>query len=75
MDLTQVCILILGAIAISLVAQVDIKRRRWGYIVGAMSQPFWFDAAWQAHQIGIMALSVWYACAWTYGAYEHWRLK
>ncbi len=36
--IAQVGIVIFGAIAIILVA----KKNKWGFVVGLLSQPFWF---------------------------------
>lgn len=73
MDIPQVCILLLGGLAIWLVGRKNIRVRRWGYVAGLISQPFWLYAAWQAAQWGILALSCWYVYAWTDGIIEHWR--
>ncbi len=75
MDVTQACILILGGLAIWLVGRRNIRVRRWGYVVGLVSQPFWLWAAWKAQQWGILALSIWYVYAWLGGIYQHWRIK
>lgn len=74
MDIAQISILILGGAAIWLVGRRDRRVRRWGYVIGLISQPFWLYAAWKAQQWGILALSTWYLYAWADGIIENWRI-
>lgn len=75
MDIVQTAILILSGAAIWLVGRRNSWVRRWGYVVGLISQPFWLYAAYKAQQWGIFLLSIWYVWAWLSGIYEHWRTK
>lgn len=70
MDITQFCILILGGGAIWLIGRKNINARRWGFVIGFVSQPFWLYAAWRADQWGILALSCWYVYAWADGFFK-----
>ena len=74
MNAAQICILIMGGAAIWLIGRQNRRVRRWGYVVGLLSQPFWLYAAWQAAQWGILALSLWYVYAWADGIINHWRI-
>jgi hypothetical protein len=75
MNIIQACILILGGAAIWMVGRRDLRVRRWGYVVGLISQPFWIYAAYQAGQWGVATLSMFYCYAWLDGIIEHWREK
>ena len=74
MDFAQIGIAIFGAAAIYLVSRKDHKKR-WGYILGLMAQPFWLYSSWKAQQWGIFLLSFWYAYSWANGIYNYWVKK
>lgn len=67
---SQVAILIFGVGAIVLVA----KKNKWGFVIGLLSQPFWFITSFVHHQWGIFLVSLVYTLSWLYGIYE-WFLK
>ncbi|HEY7824403.1 MAG TPA: hypothetical protein VIG24_16290 [Acidimicrobiia bacterium] len=75
MDLSQYWIAIFGVSAILLVNQHSPKLRRWGPIMGMLSQPAWFYATWKAEQYGIFILSFIYAYSWGMGIYNCWFRK
>lgn len=75
MNIVQACIFIFGGAAIWLVGRRDPRLRRWGYIAGLASQPFWLIATIQANQPGMFLLSLFYAWAWADGIYNHWSAK
>jgi hypothetical protein len=68
----QAAILVLGAVAIWLLSLKDERLRRWGYIVGLTSQPFWLFVTFKAGQWGMCALSVWYTYSWCQGIWNFW---
>lgn len=70
-NLSQVGIMIFGCSAIWLVGRTE-HWRRWGYIFGLLSQPFWFYTAVVHHQWGVVALSCWYSYAWSQGIWNYW---
>lgn len=70
--LAQWWIGIFGVSAIFLVNVHDEKLRRWGPLMGMISQPAWFYATWKAEQWGIFALSFVYAYSWGMGVYNGW---
>jgi len=67
----QVSIAILGGLAIWLVGRLE-DWKKWGYVVGLTSQPFWFYATIKGEQWGIFVLSIWYTYAWCQGIYNYW---
>lgn len=75
MDFVQAAIVILGGAAIWLVGRRNPRLRRWGYVVGLISQPFWLWATFTADQFGMYLLSLFYCWAWADGIYNHWRIK
>jgi hypothetical protein len=70
-NISQIGIIIFGASAIWFVSRRE-KWRRWGYLLGILSQPFWFISAYQSKQWGIFLLSVWYTYSWTQGIWNYW---
>ena len=66
----QVGITIFGISAIILVA----KKNKWGFVMGLLSQPFWFITSFVNQQWGIFFVSIIYAGTWIYGIYE-WFFK
>ena len=74
--MSQIGIIVFGATAIFLVGLKDNNPwRRWGFVFGICSQPFWFYTTWQAEQYGIFALSIFYAGSWINGFNNHWNWK
>jgi len=71
--ISQVLILVIGGAAIWLVSRLE-EWKRWGYILGLISQPFWFYTTWKHSQWGLFILSVWYTYSWGLGVYNYWIL-
>lgn len=69
-SISQIAIFVLGASAIFLVA----KKNKWGFVLGLLSQPFWFISSYQNKQLGIFFLSIIYTLSWILGIYE-WFFK
>jgi hypothetical protein len=65
--LVQTCILVFSAAAIFLVSCKERRHRRWGFICGLVSQPFWFYTTWKHWQWGAFLLSCWYTGSWING--------
>lgn len=51
------------------------KWMRWGYIVGLLSEPFWFLTAYINGQYGIMLLAIMYSYCYAMGIYNYWIKK
>ncbi|MDO8655330.1 MAG: nicotinamide mononucleotide transporter [bacterium] len=68
--ISQIGIATLGVAAIILVA----KKNRWGFVLGLLSQPFWFITSFINEQWGIFFLSIIYMGSWILGIYE-WFFK
>lgn len=71
MDFSQIGILIFGCSAVWFVGRRE-KWKRWGYILGLCSQPFWFYTTITHGQYGIALLSLWYTYSWGQGVYNYW---
>ena len=69
-NISQIAIFVLGAAAIILVA----KKNKWGFVVGFLSQPFWYITAYINEQWGVFFVSFIYTASWSYGIYE-WFFK
>ena len=67
----QVWIMVFGCSAIWFVGRLE-SWKRWGYILGIMSQPAWLYTSIKHEQWGIAALSMWYAYSWGQGVYNYW---
>jgi len=59
-----------GVAAIILVA----RKNRWGFVLGLMSQPFFFITSYVNQQWGLFLLSIIYTGSWVYGIHE-WFFK
>lgn len=68
--ISQIAIFVLGAIAIILVA----KKNKWGFVVGLLSQPFWFITSYANEQWGVFLVSIIFTGSWCLGIYE-WFFK
>ncbi len=64
--ISQFAIFILGAGAIILVA----RKNKWGFVLGLISQPFWYLTAFINHQWGVFLVSIIYTGSWFYGIYN-----
>lgn len=69
--ISQIAIMILGASAIWLVGRKE-SWKRWGYILGMLSQPFWFYTAYTNEQWGILIMCIFYTYSWGSGIYNYW---
>ena len=67
----QLMIAILGGTAIYLVGRKD-KYKKYGYISGLLSQPFWLYTTFVNEQWGIFFLSLWYTYSWANGIKNYW---
>jgi len=65
-SIAQWGIIILGLSAIILVA----RKNKWGFVLGLLSQPFWFVTSYLNKQWGVFVLSIVYAGVWIYGIHE-----
>lgn len=70
--ITQIIIAFTGIVAICLTQTPGKDLQRWACIFGLAGQPFWFIAALDAEQVGVLFVSVFYSIAWCYGFWEHW---
>lgn len=69
--MVQLMIAIFGGLAIYLVGRKD-KYKKYGYISGLLSQPFWLYTSFVNKQWGIMVLSLWYTYSWANGIKNYW---
>ena len=67
----QSWIIIFGCSAIWFVGRTE-KWKRYGYILGLLSQPAWLYTSIKSNQWGIFILSLWYTYAWGQGVYNYW---
>lgn len=68
----QAMIVLLGGATIALLASKLGRVRRWGYVVGLASEPFWIYAALVAGQWGILLVALWWAWFYYVGAVNNW---
>lgn len=71
-----ICQLGIALFGASAVVAVGLKgpKRRWGYVLGMLSQPFWFITAAVNQQWGIFMVSMVYCYGWSQGLYNFWIL-
>ncbi|MFC1686719.1 nicotinamide mononucleotide transporter [Patescibacteria group bacterium] len=68
--IAQVGLTILSVSAIILVA----KKNKWGFVVGLISQPFWFITSLANEQWGVFITSIIFTFSWIFGIYN-WFFK
>ena len=69
-NISQVGVAIFGVTSIILVS----KKNKWGFVLGLLSQPFWFITSFINEQWGVFFLSMVYTASWIFGIYE-WFFK
>lgn len=69
--ISQVAIFIFGGLAIWFVGRKE-DWKKWGYICGLLSQPFFFYATIYNEQWGMTILNVVYLYGWCQGIYNYW---
>lgn len=75
MDLiSQIAIVVFSCSAIWFVGRLE-HWSRYGYILGLISQPFWFWALIKSKQWGMFVVSLCYTYSWCQGIYNHWFVK
>lgn len=70
--IAQIGIFLYGMPALFLVGFEKHNIRRWAYILGCLSQPFWFITTISHSQWGILILCFFYSGSWANGTYRHW---
>jgi hypothetical protein len=73
-SLAQWMIVILGPTAVWVVGWKG-PRRRWGYIIGAACQPFWFITLYENRQWPVFIVAFFYTYSWVMGVWNHWIRK
>ncbi len=63
--IAQGAILVLSPLAMYMVS----NKNKWGFVVGLISQPFWFITTIIHQQWGVTALNVMYTTIWCNGVY------
>ena len=71
----QLAIFCTGGVAVWLSQDERESWRRFACIFGLCGQPFWLYSAWDAGQLGVFALCLWYTYAWGRGVYTNWIKK
>jgi hypothetical protein len=68
--LAQFGILVFGCSSVWILGRPE-HWRRFGYILGLLSQPFWFYVAVRNGQWGIFIVSIFYTYTWAQGVWFH----
>jgi len=71
-QICQTMIVILGGLTIFLLAQKG-KWQRWGFVIGLISEIFWFSTSYINNQWGIFVLSLVYTVCYGIGIKNHWN--
>lgn len=75
MTLDQIVIAIAGCLSSWMIHSADRKVRLMACWIGLFAQPFWFYAAYEANQWGILLMDVVYTAGFIRGAHRNWRLR
>ena len=68
--LSQIGILIFGCSSVWILARPE-HWRRFGYLLGLLSQPFWLYNSLKTGQWGVFILSLFYTYSWAQGVWFH----
>lgn len=66
----QVAVLVFGVTAVVVVG-LKGPLRKWGYVIGLFSQPFWFYTFWHNEQYVMLAVAAFYTAAWLNGIWNN----
>lgn len=69
--IVQTMIAALTIPALYLVGRQD-HWRRWGFLIGLLSQPFWLWATWHDQAWGMLIVTVFCTLTWALGVWNHW---
>lgn len=69
--IVQTMIAALTIPALYLVGRQD-HWRRWGFVIGLASQPFWLWATWSDQAWGMLIVAVFCTGTWALGVWNHW---
>lgn len=75
MDIAQIAIVLLGGAAIYFLASPDALVRRWGYLSGLLSEPFWIYAAITDKQWGVLMMALWWGGFYFVGLINNWSVQ
>ena len=68
----QFAIAITGGVAIWLTQQGNSNIKKYACLFGMAGQPFWIYSAYNADQLGILALSIFTTYSWCVGIKNNW---
>ena len=71
----QASVIIFAIITLWLLAQNKHHVRKWGYVIGIATQPFWVVIYWLSEQWLLMSLVIVYGGLYLVGFYNHWIRK
>jgi len=66
--ISQIGIFLFAVSALFLIS----RKNKWGFVLGLLSQPFWYYTSYHHQQWGIFFLNFAYTGVWTYGFYQWW---
>ena len=67
----QIWIILFSASSIWFLSRLE-HWKRWGYILGLISEPAWFYTSISKEQYGVTLLCIWYTYAFVQGIYNYW---
>jgi hypothetical protein len=71
-DISQLAILLTGAVAIWMTQQSNTELKRYACFFGLIGQPFWLYETFTSDQIGMFLLSIFYTFSWILGIKNNW---
>jgi len=70
----QTWIIVFGVTSIWFLGRTE-DWKRWGYILGLLSEPAWIYTAIKNEQWGILILAIFFIYGWLQGIFNYWILK
>ena len=73
--MSQIAVFVFGVGAVLVVGMRRPSIRRWGYVLGLCSQPFWYYTFIAHEQYILVLCAIAYTVSWAVGFRNYWLLK
>jgi hypothetical protein len=73
--ISQVMIGVFGILSIWFIGSRTEHKRKYGWVLGLMSQPFWLYTSVAHDQWGILIVNIGYTFVWGHGVFNYWFRK
>lgn len=72
LEISNIVISVVGALAVALSLQTSTSVRRWGPLLGLLGQPAWFYIGFKTDQQGVVIAAGIFTLSWLIGIWTLW---